>query len=95
MLKTDLIKYRHYCESEFDASSRLSSMFRPRRDYPAKIAAINKLLLDIDAVKVQYTSHDLEMLNQGKLQRMLMRHQDELPGQFKQQLVESINCKFD
>lgn len=93
MLKSVLIRYRHYCESEFDSSSRLASMFRPRCNYPAKIAVINKLLLDIDTVKVQYTNHDLDLLKQGKLSRILTRHHEELPLQLKFQWQKSVNCK--
>lgn len=87
MLKDKLIAYRHYCENEYGASSCLSSMFRPRFDYPGKIAAINKVLLDIDHVAVKYTSRDLDLLSAGKLSQILLKFRDQLPVMLKHELT--------
>lgn len=83
MLVKKLVHYRDYCESQHDAASRLLSMFRPRFDYPAKINAINKVLLDMDNVTVQYTSRDIDVLNGGKLAKMLRDHHEQLPAGLK------------
>lgn len=83
MLKKALIEYKNNCEAEHKLSRRLLSMFRHQDDYPAKITAINKLILDIELTDVQYSERDIDMLGRGKLAKMLSEHKTELPTRFR------------
>lgn len=87
MLLEKLVQYRLYCESQYDATSRLLSMFRPRFDYAAKISAINKLINDHDRGKVTYTDRDLDIFSAGKLSRLLGHHKDQLPNSLREALA--------
>lgn len=100
MLKKALLTYKERCEAETKLYSRLLSMFRPQYDYPAKIAAINKLLLDIDLTDVRYTQRDLDILNRGKLAQMLKDHHHDVPTRLnyeKSRVIDSLqkrsSCK--
>lgn len=87
MFLDKLMQYRQYCESQYDATSRLLSMFRPRFDYAAKLSAINKLIIDHDRGNVTYTDRDLDILSAGKLSRLLGNHKEQLPDLLREALA--------
>jgi len=82
MLREALVNYKKHCEAEQRSYSRLLSMFSLQHNYPAKIAAITKLLLELDLVDVQYSKRDVDVLCQGKLATLLEQHSKELPTRF-------------
>ncbi len=65
MLREKLIQLREEYANSIRLSSRLMRHFMLSQDYAAKINAINKLILDIDLVDVQYSARDLCMLGRG------------------------------
>jgi hypothetical protein len=86
MLREQLIQLRDEYAKSIRFSSKLMRHFMLSQDYAAKIHAINKLVMDLDLVDVQYSARDLTLLARGKISELLCMYNENLPVRYSYEI---------